>query len=314
MSAQTDTSKHAPDTADKDQMDGSPVHPAFSSPNADLVLRSKDDTLFRISSETLSRASAWFRSMLSLPQGAASPSPGAEPIQVDESAVVLEALLSMISGIELPALDDADFLQSLLTAADKYEIPLAISVVRTALFSPFLTVSPIRLYGIASRMAWTREAAFAAQKALALDLLAPESLPELVLLESTALSRLLAQHRARRAALIAGLDDPQLFGAILHSVPGDGGALADDGADLCHNPLDHSSWHALKYALLREFDERPPAAPGADLGPAFFRMPEVGAMYGARCAKCGQANYLMPNLLDGLSRLVRDLPRTLESP
>ncbi|KAH9857840.1 hypothetical protein C2E23DRAFT_899436 [Lenzites betulinus] len=284
MSAQPDTPKHAPETTDKDPVDGSSVHPAFSSPNADLVLRSKDDTLFRISSDTLSRASAWFRSMLSLPQAAASPSPGAEPIQVDESAV-LAALLSMISGIDLPALDDADFLQSLLTAADKYECPLAISVVRSALFSPFL-------------------------EALALDLLAPDSLPELVRLEPAAQSALLGLHRARRGALVAGLDDPALFGAILHSVPADG-ALADDGADLCHNPLDHSSWHALKYALLREFERAPP---GADLGPAFFRMPEVGAMYGARCAKCGQANYLMQNLLDGLSGVVRDLPRTLESP
>ncbi|OJT06943.1 hypothetical protein TRAPUB_2216 [Trametes pubescens] len=302
MSAQSDTPKHAPEAVDKGPIDDSPVHPAFSSPNADIVLRSKDDTLFRISSETLSRSSAWFRSMLTLPQGAAQPA--AEPISVDESTAVLEALLSMISGIELPALDDADFLEALLTAADKYEMPMALSVLRTALFSPFLTISPLRLYGLARRMSWPREAAHAAQAALALDLLAPASLPDLVRLEPAHQSALLASHRARREALVAGLDDPQLFGGILHD-GGGGGVLADDG-ELCHNPLDHSTWHALKYALLRQFERAPP---GAELGSAFFTLPEVGAMYAARCAKCGQANYVMPNLLDGLAALVRDLPR-----
>ncbi|EIW64737.1 uncharacterized protein TRAVEDRAFT_159341 [Trametes versicolor FP-101664 SS1] len=305
MSAQSDTPKHAPDAADKTTTDDSPVHPAFSSPNADIVLRSKDGTLFRISSETLSRSSAWFRSMLTLPQGAAQPA--AEPISVDESEAVLEALLSMISGIELPALDDADFLEAILNAADKYEMPMALAVLRTALFSPFLPISPLRLYGLARRMSWTREATHAAQAALSLDLLAPASLPELVRLEPAHQSALLASHRARREALVAGLDDPQLFGGILHD-GGGAGALMDDG-ELCHNPLDHSTWHALKYALLRQFERAPP---GAELGSAFFTLPEVGAMYGARCAKCGQANYVMPNLLEGLAALVRDLPRGVE--
>ncbi|KAI0639332.1 hypothetical protein C8Q77DRAFT_53865 [Trametes polyzona] len=310
MSAQGDTPKHAPDTVDKAATDDYPVHPAFSSPNADIVLRSKDDTLFRISSETLSRTSAWFRSMLSLPQGS-SPPPQAETIAVDESTAVLAALLSIVSGIELPTaeLGDADFLQSLLAAAEKYEMPMAVSVLRLALFSPFLEVSPVRLFGLASRMTWEREAAHAAQQALTLDLLAPETLPELVRLEPAHQARLLGLHRARREAFLAALDDPALFDGILHGVQDNGGG-PDDGAELCHNPLDHSSWHALKYALLKQFERAPP---GTDLSSAVYRMPEVGAMYGARCGKCGQANYLMQNLLDNLSNLVRDLPRTLET-
>ncbi|KAI0374240.1 hypothetical protein BV20DRAFT_492706 [Pilatotrama ljubarskyi] len=308
MSAQSEIpkhAKHAPDAADKVATD-SPVHPAFSSPNADIVLRSKDGTLFRISSETLSRTSAWFRSMLSLPQGTATPSPEADDaIPTDESAAVLAALLSMISGIEVPDLDDADLLQSALAAAEKYEMPMATSVIRTALFSPFLEISPIRLYGIACRMSWERETTHAARRTLSLNLLSPESLPELVRLEPAHQSNLLTLHRRRRDAFVAGLDDPALFNSILRSAQDDGGP-ADDGADLCHNPLDHSTWWALKYSLLKQFEDAPP---GEELGPTFYRMPEVGAMYAAKCGKCGQANYVMQNVLDSLSGLVRGLPR-----
>ncbi|KAI0361705.1 hypothetical protein OH77DRAFT_1417971 [Trametes cingulata] len=309
MSAQDENSKHTPDATDKAAAD-SRVHPSFSSPNADIVLRSKDGALFRISSETLSRTSAWFRSMLSLPQGTATPSPEAEAIPMDESAEVLAALLSMISGIEAPDLEDAEFLQSVLAAAEKYEMPMAISVIRTALFSPFLEISPVRLYGIACRMSWEREIKHAARRTLTLDLLSPECLPELVRLDPAHQSKLLALHRERRTAFVAGLDDPVLFNGILRSVQDDGG-MGDDGADLCHNPLDHSTWWALKYALLKQFEHAPP---GEELGPTFYRMPEVGAMYAAKCGKCGQPNYVMQNVLDSLSGLVRDLPQTIESP
>ena len=87
-------------------------HPAFSSPNADVVLLSVDSVRFRVPSELLSRSSAWFRTMLSLPQG-----PGmdrTEAIPVDEPSDVLADVLSIVNGSDLPALDQVDRLETLL--------------------------------------------------------------------------------------------------------------------------------------------------------------------------------------------------------
>ncbi|KAI0778113.1 hypothetical protein BD413DRAFT_608774 [Trametes elegans] len=143
--------------------------------------------------------------MLSLPQSAPQE---AEPIRMEESAEVLAALLSIVCGVEAPDLDNADLLQSVLAAADKYEIPMPVSVLRTALFSP------IRLFGLAARMSW-------------------------------------------------GLDAPALFADIFHR------------ATEQHRQDDEGGFGpALR------------APPGVELGPAFFCMPELTAMYTAKCAKC----------------------------
>ena len=150
---------------------------------------------------------------------------------MDETAEVIAGLLSIAEGLEPPkALDDIDYLERILWAADKYEMPIAISAVRLALFSPFLAPapSPIRLYGIACRMSWEKEAKHASSLTLTLDPLARHVMAELVGLEPAPREKLLALHRARRDAFAllppllarppAGVPAalPRVFNAMLH--------------------------------------------------------------------------------------------------
>ncbi|KAI1797812.1 hypothetical protein LXA43DRAFT_268425 [Ganoderma leucocontextum] len=243
----------------------SALHPMFSSSSAEIVLRSKDDVLFHVSSETLSRSSPWFRTMFGLPQT----SPSQDAILMGENADVIKGLLSVVGGMDPPNLDNVDLIEAILLAADKYEMPLAISTMRTALFSPFLHASPIRLYGIACRMSWEKEAKLASSRTLTLDLLSPEVMVELVALEPKHRDKLIALHRRRRDTLADGLDDTTVFYANLRGAP----STQNIPLSHCMAPLDHGAWFAFKYAFIKRADR---GGVGEELDVDF--LPHAGAM------------------------------------
>ncbi|KAM5535397.1 hypothetical protein V8D89_010919, partial [Ganoderma adspersum] len=174
------------------------THPVFAAafPTADVVLVSKDDVLFPISSTTLSRTSSWFRAMFTLPQDTEQAS-RAEPIAVSESSQVLGQLLSMISGISLPPLDNIDDLEPLVYAAEKYEMAMASAVLRFAL-GRLIPSSPITVYGIACRMTWEDEAKAAVSRTLEMDIMSEDNAVVLGRLEATHLIKLLLLHERRR--------------------------------------------------------------------------------------------------------------------
>ena len=145
---------------------------------------------------------------------------------MDESAAVIAGLLSIAEGLEPPkALDDIDYLERILWAADKYEMPAAISTIHLALFSSLLDASPIRLYGIACRMSWEAEAKQASTRTLTLDLFSPAVMSELASLVPAHREKLLALHRRRRDAFLKGLDDKVAF-------------YANDGTSVCNEDED----------------------------------------------------------------------------
>lgn len=74
--------------------------------------------------------------------------------------------VNIVTGASLPSLDDVDHLENLLAVADKYDMLMVVSLVRLALSSRHPNVSPIRLYGIASRMDWEKEAEGASSRTL----------------------------------------------------------------------------------------------------------------------------------------------------
>ncbi|OBZ79218.1 hypothetical protein A0H81_00719 [Grifola frondosa] len=194
---------HTDNEDNEEKMEGN-IHPVFASLNADIALCSKDNTTFRIHSHILIVASGWFRTMFTLPQGTACTS---EALQMEEDADVLAGLLTIVSGVDLPVLNNIDYLESLLRAAEKYDMPLPTAIVRLAIMSPVMEASPIRVYGIACRMGWIPEAKLASTRTLTLDLFAPEAVAELNRLEAPHLTKLLALHRQRRDRFIAGMDD-----------------------------------------------------------------------------------------------------------
>ncbi len=239
--------------------------------------------------------------MLTLPQ--TLPSQG--PLPMSENAVVIGGLLSTVGAMDPPDLDNIDLIEDILCAAEKYEIPLAIATMRMALFSPFLHVSPIRLYGIAYRMSWEKEVKLASSRTLTLDLLSPEAMAELVTLEAKHRDKLIALHRRRRDALAEGLDNGAVFYANLR------GALCNQSfpSGSCTVPLDHGAWFAFKYAFLRRADR---GAVGEVLDADFYRMPELWALKTAYCIACKRAVYDMSGTLENLQLVVDRLPRSVE--
>ncbi|KAI0361706.1 hypothetical protein OH77DRAFT_454280 [Trametes cingulata] len=279
------------------------VHPNFSSPNADACLRSSDDILFRVPTELLRRVSAFFHTMFTLPQG--SSVNRAEPISMPEPSNILSDMLSIVSGRDLPPLDDADRLEALLAVGEKYEVPLVISVVRLAFSSRFLDVSPVRLYRIACRMSWEKEEKDALSRTLTTNLLSPEAQTELVALEPSRRTKLLDLHRRRREDFLEKLDDDTTFYANKRRCP----CNSENPDRDCTAPLDHSSWWAFKYTLLKLWDKTPL---DHGLGEAVYRMAEIHDMAAAACTVCERKLYDMTTTLDKLDAIIQALPRTVD--
>ncbi|RPD82605.1 hypothetical protein L226DRAFT_565166 [Lentinus tigrinus ALCF2SS1-7] len=274
-------------------------HPLFS--DGDLVLKSRDNTFFRVSRETLSRTSPWFRAMLTLPQ-----TEPVEPISMDEPADLLAGLLAIVSGIELPSCHNFDHLESLLRVAEKYEMPMAISALRLSLFSPLTDVpSPIRLYGIACRMSWEGEAKLASSRTLGIDLLTPAALAELALLEPPYRDKLVVLHRQRKDQFIERLNDMELFYANQRGRP----CNVDDPTNECTAIIEHSAWTAFKYAMLMHLEYAP-------LGTAFdedaYNLAEMEELRYAQCPACSRHLYNVGSTIAKLHAIVKGLPKSIE--
>ncbi|OCH86909.1 hypothetical protein OBBRIDRAFT_192562 [Obba rivulosa] len=216
------------------------IHTSFSSPDADIVLISRDNVHFRIHSQLLRQTSGWFRTLLSLPNNA--PQAGTpDALRLDEPSSVLDALLRIASAMEVPPLRPVDFCEEVLLAAEKYEMPGPASVVRVALTSSLLDAPPVRVYGIATRRGWVAEARAASARTLALDLFHPALRADMDKVDAPHLMALLRLHHARKQALREVLDDKKLFSS---STKGTTQCFS------CGRRVDHIDWFQFKYNLL----------------------------------------------------------------
>ena len=126
-------------------------HPRFASPEADIILRSTEDTLFRVHSYTLRTTSGLFQTIFSLPQPKVSAplkeerekstydtqsSSTAVTIPIYEPALLLSYILPLITGkappqplhsLSLP------MLTRLLFLAEKWDTPGPISQIRSVI-------------------------------------------------------------------------------------------------------------------------------------------------------------------------------------
>lgn len=280
------------------------THPDFSSPNADVVLRSSDDVLFRVSSDLLCHASGWFATMFTLPQGS-NADRVTEPIPMGEPSATLSALLSIVHGRSLPPLDQVDDLERLLASAEKYEMPMVISVVRLAFASRLIDIAPLRLYGIAYRMRWEAEAKDASSRTLTQNLLTHEAQAELAAMEPRHRNLLLDLHRQRREKFFAELDDTTSFYANTRRDH----CNARNPAHPCTAPLDHSSWWALKYAMMGQWAQKPY---DRQLDETFYYMQEVRDVFSSKCHQCGKTLYSMTYTLEHINIIIRGLPRCID--
>ncbi|TFK53932.1 hypothetical protein OE88DRAFT_1654334 [Heliocybe sulcata] len=269
-------------------------HPLFSSEEADVVLGSKDDTTyFRLHSFTLKMASSWFRAMFTLPQQSqqtpvsATPTPppshphtaSSDVIRLDEDADTLEGLFRMICGQPIPRLDSYDVIEPLLYAAEKYDMPGPISIIRALVMTPALLEEPLRLFAIACRYGWEDEARLASAQTLTLNIHEPQHRPHLQKLGTDALLDLFSLHRERRERLRQRLNEAPFID--------DRGPAT---CTACGYSIDYHTWRELKYKIIMEMDERP-------LGdqictPGLIEWREARACWDARCTNVGCSRVL----------------------
>ena len=279
----------------------SKTHPSFDDASADIALCSREGTVFRIHSLTLSLASGWFRSMLSLPQ--CKPTQKAyhspETIHLTESSRVIAGLLSLSNGQPIPHLDSFEFVEELLHAGEKYDMPSVISIVRLAIISPpFLEAHPIRTYGIACSWGWVAEARLASTKTIGWDLLSPSSVKDLSTVDPPYLTALMLLHRRRRDMFRAGLDSPVLFYA---NAPG-------GRCNNCQKEVTHAQWMHVKHVWSNAIEQ----SPASVASKAILQHPDVHRLLEAICQNCTKKLYDPEGTLAKLNELLDRLPTVVE--
>ncbi|KAI0093217.1 hypothetical protein BDY19DRAFT_922717 [Irpex rosettiformis] len=281
--------------------DNDPVpkfHPLFDSSEADVVLGSHDGVLFRVHSYTLKTTSGWFKSMFSLPQKEEEDKkPDAATFQVtlylDEDSAVLESLFRCICGLPIPLLDSYDIIEPFLYAAEKYDMPGPLSIIRALIMTPPMLEDPLRLFVMACRYGWVDIAQLAATKTLTLNIFDASLRTTLKKLTTPSLLNLIDLHRARR----------DLLKQRLNEAP-----FVSDGPSSCSHcgsPVDYHTWRELKHAMIMEMDVRPLGDTICEVNLADW--PQARSCWEAKCSTCSRVLYdrketliAIRNSIDGL--------------
>ncbi|KAJ6497830.1 hypothetical protein C8R45DRAFT_984396 [Mycena sanguinolenta] len=275
-------------------------HPLFSSPDGDIVLAAKGGNMwFRMHTFVLKTASSWFRAMLSLPQGQ-SPSGDVNVIFMEEDEDTLELLLRMISGLPLITIDHYDVIDKILFAAEKYDMPGPMSIMRLLVMTPPLLDQPFRLYTVACRYGWPEEASFASTQTLTHHLHDPEVRSRLGRLSTDALLKLFSLHHSRKEALRDRLNRPPFVASDYSANCGN-----------CHSPIDYHTWRELKYRMIQEIEVRPLGDTILDKGLA--EWPEAKACWLAKCPHrvCARSLYDQEPTIRIIRECIEELPRSI---
>ncbi|KAI0078948.1 hypothetical protein K474DRAFT_785786 [Panus rudis PR-1116 ss-1] len=287
------------------------LHPVFTYDDADVILRSRDGTLFRVYSLPLRLSSGWFRTLFTLPQSTQPRSPGTssheapseqkEILPTDETSDVLSVILSISHGLEVPPLKTIDEIDAVAHAAEKYDMPGVLSHLRLAVIAPsIIEEHPIRVYGLACRWGWTEEAKLASSHTVSLDLLSPDLLPNLKCVDPIPLAKLLRLQRQRKEALRRGLDSPDTFYANI--------APARCQNEVCTVEVIHDRWQQLKYSWLTMIDEKPEVF----VSMRVLDSMEVSNVIEFKCLRCGRKQYNTERTLSNLRTVLESLPKTVE--
>ncbi|KDQ13180.1 hypothetical protein BOTBODRAFT_175784 [Botryobasidium botryosum FD-172 SS1] len=130
------------------------VSERFSSPTADVTLRSCDGVIFKAHRVFLSEASSVLGKMVNTSRPNEQRGDNIRPIDLPETEDVVDALLRWIYPYpDKPTVDTWEHLESYLDAACKYGIGVAVAYLyETLKSSRFLTAAPVRAYGAALRL------------------------------------------------------------------------------------------------------------------------------------------------------------------
>lgn len=195
----------------------SPSTPFFEDSSADIILRSSNGIDFRVYKTILAKASPVFEGMFTHPPPPPSAVPpeeysnGLHVVNLTESTEALDALLRFCYPVREPTLSSIEKTLEVFHAAKKYDIDEGIMWAREKL-AGFAAKEPIRVYALACRYGWEREAKIAAKETLSmsLDTLLCSKSKELGDISAFDLQRLCMYHIACRKA-ISHLTSPRFM-------------------------------------------------------------------------------------------------------
>ncbi|KAG6852540.1 hypothetical protein C0991_011056 [Blastosporella zonata] len=282
------------------------VHPLFDSKEATVALYSAEGTLYRIPSFVLRNTTGYFLAILRMPlplgQQADSQAKSIYTIVVDETDVVLERILRLISGLEAPMWGSLDEMESVMSLAEKWDAQGPISLIRSAVTAPKFLADPLRLYGIATRFGWEEEAKLASTYTLRLSLFDEEYADKLERLPTKGLLDLLSLHRRRRDLFKTFLDSEEIFTA---------GNNLKGYCSGCGEQVDNHSWRELKARIFFEIDQCPMGDTLMGLDMEEWR--EAIACWSAKCPieDCGRLNYNKVATMRDIQSCLDKLPFTI---
>ncbi|KZT38163.1 hypothetical protein SISSUDRAFT_962784, partial [Sistotremastrum suecicum HHB10207 ss-3] len=166
----------------------------FTSPDADIVLKTSDNVEFKVFSRILSEASPFFATMFTLP----SPPSSSSTIDIPEESNLIDLLLRFIYPIPDPPIRSLSTLDALIATSIKYDLSGPLHTLRSLLLSPQFTSSdPFRLFCIAVRHSLSPEITLIIPHTFTLSLLEMPLTPSLHHISAHSFYRLLRLHQRR---------------------------------------------------------------------------------------------------------------------
>ena len=176
----------------------------FNWPDGDIILHatgtngtgSRD---FRVHKVFLSFSSPIFRDLFQVPQPPPAAGDGVEVVDIADPPRALELILRIIYPSSTPfVVDDLTVLSEALVLADKYDIQVARSRLRSS-FTGLIETDPLRAYAIACRYGWGDEMKVASSHTTSIHLPSLDKLPEeFKLIPATEYHRLILLHSEYR--------------------------------------------------------------------------------------------------------------------
>jgi hypothetical protein len=288
-------------------------HPDFSHDDGDIILCSKDDKRFRTYKTSLSQASAFFLATLSLPQSPVAGSGGtvtADFVALDEDGDTLEGILRMICGRAVPKLDTLDVIEPLLHAAEKYDMPGPISIIREAV-SGKPALDPFRVYALSRRYGWQEQADVASTRTLAYNISDEAVIDKISKITDTdAFSKLLRLHCRRKQSFRQFIwASVTLFQRLITPTSNEGSLSY---CNQSHESVTSSFESELKWKATDTMERRPLADELCT--PQFYKDNVASAI--PNCAYCGRKvgtveTTKLAEAEQEISEFIRSLPSTI---
>ncbi|KAF9645414.1 hypothetical protein BDM02DRAFT_3173178, partial [Thelephora ganbajun] len=174
----------------------------FNWPDGDVILRATHDTEsrdFRVHKLFLSFPSPVFKGMFEIPQPSPAAPNGVDVVDVADPPRALELILRFVyPSATSPVIGDLTLLSEALVLADKYDIEVARSRLRSS-FVEFAKTEPLRAYAIACRLGLEDEMKIASSHTTSIHLPGLTELPEeFKLVPATEYHRLILLHSKYR--------------------------------------------------------------------------------------------------------------------